>query len=493
MRVINQSATLTQPSNVNWRAWPHADKQKMLKRLQELNQGQEAQAQIPPFPDFIHAVNPLYQFYRHLGNLHGFLQRVAEGEIKRLMVFMPPRHSKSQTVSRLFSAYYLIRHPDRWVGMASYAEGLAFTLSRNARDNYQAGGGTLSQAAWAVSQWETGKGGGLWAAGVGGGITGKGFHLGIIDDPLKDAEEAQSTTIRDKIKDWYDSTFYTRQEPDASIILITTRWHGDDLAGYLLSKEADEPEHWHIVDFPAIAEPLPQFPPTCTIEADFRQPGEALCPERYPLARLEKIHRRIGEHFWASLYQQRPVPREGGLFKRQWLPIVDASPVKAQRVRWWDTGATSGGGDPSAGVLIAKADGIYYIEDCTRGQWSAGELDRVILQTAVLDKQRYGHVAYWSGQEPGSGGKRQAEAFVRLLAGYDVHTEPETGSKPVRATPLAAQCEAGNVKLVKGAWNGQFIDELCAFDKGLHDDDVDGASGAFGKLSSGGWSRGVPG
>jgi predicted phage terminase large subunit-like protein len=262
-----------------------------------------------------------------------------------------------------------------------------------------------------------------------------------------------------------------------------TRWHEDDLAGWLLGKEADEPERWHIVDFPAIAEPLPVFPSTCTIEADFRKEGEALCPERYPLAKLEKIHRRIGEHFWASLYQQRPAPREGGLFKRAWFTIVDANPAQAQRVRWWDTGATHGGGDYTAGVLIAKAAGIYYIEDVTRGQWSAGEVDKVIVQTAQLDKQRYGHVTYWQGQEPGSGGKRQAEAFIRLLAGYDVHAQPETGSKEVRAAPFAAQAEAGNVRLVRGAWNVQYIDELCSFPNGAHDDDVDASSGAFGKLT----------
>lgn len=436
------------------------------------------------FRDFIRQANPLYQFYAHLHNLHGFLQRVAEGEIKRLMVFMPPRHSKSQTVSRLFSAYYLLRHPDRWVGMASYAEGLAFTLSRNARDNYQAGGGLLSPAAWAVSQWETGKGGGMWAAGVGGGITGKGFHLGIIDDPLKDAEEAASETIRDKIKDWYDSTFYTRQEPDASIIIIQTRWHEDDLAGWLLSKEGDEPEHWHIVDFPAIAEPLPKFPPTCTIEPDFRQPGAALCPERYPLERLQKIERRIGPYYWASLYQQRPAPREGGLFKRAWFEIVGAAPADAKRVRFWDRAATQGAGDFTAGVLVAYKDGVAYIEDVQRGQWASGERDRIIVQQAQMDAQRYpGGVVIGGEQEPGSSGVDAAKAFVRMLAGYSVYTEPSTGSKPQRADPLASQAQAGNVKIVKGPWMGAFLDELSSFPAGAHDDQVDAASGAFNRLA----------
>jgi predicted phage terminase large subunit-like protein len=436
------------------------------------------------FPGFIRQANPQYQFYAHLHNLHGFLQRVAEGDIKRLMVFMPPRHSKSQTVSRLFSAYYLLRHPDRWVGMASYAEGLAFTLSRNARDNYQAGGGVLSPAAWAVSQWETGRGGGMWAAGVGGGITGKGFHLGIIDDPLKDAEEAASETIRAKIKDWYDSTFYTRQEPDASIIIIQTRWHGEDLAGWLLSKESDEPEHWHVVDFPAIAEPLPTFPATCTVEPDFRQPGEALCPERYPIEKLRKIERRIGPYFWAALYQQRPAPREGGLFKRAWFDDVAAAPADARRVRFWDKAATAGGGDYTAGCLMAYKDGVYYIEHIQRGQWASGERDKIILQQALIDTARYGPGVQIGGeQEPGSSGVDAAKAFVRMLAGFSVYTEPSTGSKEQRADPLASQAQAGNVKVVKGAWVAAFLDEVCAFPTGAHDDQVDAASGAFNRLA----------
>ncbi|RME24447.1 MAG: terminase, partial [Candidatus Zixiibacteriota bacterium] len=161
------------------------------------------------FREYIQRVNPRFKFYRHIEKLIAVLQRVADGEINRLMVFMPPRHGKSETVSRLFSAYYLYKHPERWVGINSYAAELAYTLSRNARENYVAGGGALKNDAAAVKHWETGKNGGLWAAGVGGPITGKGFHLGIIDDPLKNAEEAASDTIRAKQKDWYRSTFST--------------------------------------------------------------------------------------------------------------------------------------------------------------------------------------------------------------------------------------------------------------------------------------------
>ncbi len=155
------------------------------------------------------------------------------------MVFMPPRHSKSETVSRLFTAYYLYRHPERFVGLASYGADLAYTLSRAARDNFVKACGQLSKAAKAVKQWLTSTGGGLWAAGVGGPATGKGFHLGVIDDPIKDAEEAASDKIRQRNKDWLSSVFQTREEPGGAIVVLQTRWHEDDLSGYLLSMEAD--------------------------------------------------------------------------------------------------------------------------------------------------------------------------------------------------------------------------------------------------------------
>jgi len=195
------------------------------------------------FREFIAAVNPKYRFYKHCELLIAVLQRVADGEIKRLMIFTPPRHGKSETVSRLFSAYFLYRYPAYWVAVTSYSADLAHTLSRNSRENYLRAVGQVSDQASAVKQWETGAGGGLWAAGVGGQATGKGFHLGIIDDALKNAEEAASETIRARNQDWYQSTFYTREEPwsdtdpHGAIINVQTRWHEDDLAGCQIEQE----------------------------------------------------------------------------------------------------------------------------------------------------------------------------------------------------------------------------------------------------------------
>lgn len=251
------------------------------------------------------------------------------------MVFMPPRHGKSETISRLFSAYYLYCYPDRWVGVNSYADALASTLSRNARENYKQAGGEMSADAQSTHHWETTSGGGMWAAGVGGPITGKGFHLGIIDDPVKNAEEAQSETIREKHKDWYRSTFSTREEPviypkaknfgveprNAAIVIVQTRWFGDDLSGWLLSDEmeGEEPERWHIISMEAIKSGVPyRAPNTCTIAEDDREIGEALCPERYPIEKLERIKKRVGNYYWSALYAQSPTPQGGGVFLSEW-------------------------------------------------------------------------------------------------------------------------------------------------------------------------------
>jgi hypothetical protein len=151
----------------------------------------------------------------------------------------------------------------------------------------------------------------MWAAGVGGPIAGKGFHLGLVDDPIKNAEEANSPVIREKHKDWYRSTFSTREEPGGAIVLIMTRWDEDDLAGWLLAGEEDDGdanEGWHVLHLPAIRDEtaILQVPPGCTVEPDWREPGEALCPERYPLDRLRRLKRRVGEYYWFGLYQQLP-------------------------------------------------------------------------------------------------------------------------------------------------------------------------------------------
>lgn len=404
------------------------------------------------------------------------------------MVSMPPRHGKSQTVSRLFAAYYLRRYPERWVGLASYGADLAYTLSRAARENYRAAGGQF--ATEGVENWETGRGGGMWATGVGGPATGKGFSLGLIDDPIKNAEDAASETVRAKQREWWQSTFYTRQAPNAAIIVIQTRWHEDDLSGWLLAQEAaddEEPERWHIVNMPAVAEAEVQaFPPTCTVEPDRRQPGEALCPERYSVEKLRRIERRVGSYFWAALYQGRPRPPDGAMFKREWFAMARQSPQVVARVRYWDKAASvKAGAKYTAGVLLGLcADGRIVVEHVVRGQWSTGERRAVMLQTAQADAARTRNsVVVCIEQEPGSSGLDSVQDEIRLLAGYPVFADRPTGDKDTRMLPLVAQAEAGNLMLLEGAWNLPFVDELIALPFGRYRDQSDGASGAYNKLA----------
>jgi len=224
-----------------------------------------------------------------------------------------------------------------------------------------------------------------------------------------------------------------------------------------------------------------QFPISCTVQPDHRAVGEALCAERYNETKLSKIRARIGSYHFGALYQQRPTPRSGSFFHVDKLKIDDAAPVEAHRYRGWDKAATKDGGDYSVGVLVAKAkDGIYYIEDVVRGQYDTATRDRIIRQTAEIDGRA---VKIKGEQEPGSGGKESAQAFIKLLAGFAVTTEPSTSAKELRADPLSAQINAGNVKLVRGDWNRAFIEELRQFPHGKHDDQVDGCSLAFNAVS----------
>lgn len=439
------------------------------------------------FGAFISRVNPRYLHYWHCRQLQGALQRVADGTCARLMVFMPPRHSKSETTSRLFPAYYLLRHPEAQVGLTSYSANLSYGFSRMARDYYRSAGGQIRGDAGAVHEWLTPQGGGLWATGVGGPMTGRGGKLLIIDDPLKDAEEAGSSLRRQKQKDWYSAVAQTRLEPGSAVVVIMTRWNEDDLAGWLLSLEEDEPEHWHIVSMPAIAEApeeRPPLPPTCTVEPDPRTPGQALCEERYSAERLTKIRRRIKEYWFGSLYQQRPAPAGGGQFGKPHFRIVDVLPAQVTSlIRYWDLGASaSTRADYTVGVLMARlTNGQYAILDLVRGQWAEAERDRTIVQTALLDRQR-GSVTTYVEQAPGLA-KEATDDIIRQLAGHTAYADRPSANKVSRAGPLSSQAQAGNLLLLEAGWNLVLIDEFTGFPNGRNDDQVDAASGAFNRLA----------
>lgn len=276
---------------------------------------------------------------KHQRALDNKLMQVENGTCKRLMVFMPPRHYKSQTATVHFPAWYEGKHPDRRILAASYSASLVNKFSRQTRalvNEYgpELFGVTLSPESQAVDDWGLANvpgvlspeemipaTGGYGCAGVRGSFTGKGADIMIIDDPHKDRAEANSEVMRDAVWEWYTSAAYTRLEADGAIILIMTRWHDDDLAGRLLKamQDGDEfAEQWDVLNLAALAE-----------EDDIlgRNIGEPLWPEQFSLRRYYSIRASIGSYEWTSLYQQRPQALEGGAFKANWLKWYTSSQI----------------------------------------------------------------------------------------------------------------------------------------------------------------------
>lgn len=426
------------------------------------------------FSSWLYDVSPAWSWnWAHLRHVRRHLANLRAGD--NLMIFLPPRHGKSEMLTVRYTAWYLETYPDRRVIIGAYNQTLANKFSRKTRAIARTRI-ALDKERTAVEDWQTAYGGGLRAVGVGGGITGQGGDLITIDDPVKSREEANSPTYRERVYDWYTDDLYTRREPGASMILIMTRWHEDDLAGRILS--SDDARSWKVVTLPALAEPDDPLG---------RPVGAALCPERYDEDALHGIKTAIGSRSFASLYQQRPIELEGGFFKASWFIAAPAPAGDMLWVRYWDRAGTSGGGDYTVGLRMGRdPNGLYYVDDIVRGQWSTGERDRIIRATAQADGTG---VPIIVEQEPGSAGGDAFAYIARQLSGFAVHADRVTGDKETRARGFAAQLEAGNVYLRPGAtWAHTYRAELCAFPSSAHDDQVDASSGAFNYLN--GLSRG---
>lgn len=443
--------------------------------------------------------------------LCAYLDKWVRGEIRFLIVNMPPRHGKSELVSRRLPAYILGREPNAEIIACSYSADLASKMNRDVQriidsDEYReifpdtklSGKNVRSLADGSYLRnndiFEIVDHAGYYrSAGVGGGITGMGFRYGIIDDPFKNQKEADSATTRTAIWEWYTSTFLTRAEQDARILITMTRWHIDDIVGRIVNptqdddeEEASSSEDIVILNLPAIAgiERHPEDP---------RSEGDALWPARYDGSFLSRRRRRLGLRQFSAMYQQEPIAKGGGILKREWFKpdhFVTAIPKGCRFVRYWDKAATQDGGAFSAGALLAFApDGRVFIVDIVKGQWSAANREARIHQTAQADKQRFGYVEIWIEQEPGSGGLESADRTVTMLAGYTCKKDRVSGSKETRAEPFAAQCEVGNVYIVVGPWNEAFLEEAGSFPHGKYKDQVDATSGAFAKGTSGKGAR----
>ena len=447
---------------------------------------------------------------RHVDYLDQILVDLYAGVYRELgyvgvIVEEPPRHGKSELCSHYNPAWYLGTRPDDRIILASYEATFAATWGKKARDTLteygkEAFGIEVNHKASAMDAWDIkGHKGGMFTAGAGGGITGKGANVLIADDLVKNAQEANSELMRERLWEWWKTTFRTRLEPDGVIFVIGTRWHEDDIIGRLLAVQGDsrEGETHHLYDpdgdrflrvrLPAIAEePDDEFPDADPLG---RKPGDALFPERWPYDKLKPLMRSAT---WAALYQQRPVPKEGGLFSSGNFAQVPHPGGKFKKVvRRWDLAATEAkaGQDPdyTVGLLLGlHEDGNYYILDVVRDRTSPEGVERLLRKTLQHDRMVFGsNIKFTVEREPGSQGKLYARHLAqRVFRGANFRAIPSTGSKMLRADTVAAATERGEVCIVKAAWNREFLHEVQHFPFGKHDDMVDALSGAYQDLTS---------
>jgi predicted phage terminase large subunit-like protein len=422
--------------------------------------------------EFTRFTNSSYFPAPHHRRIAEKLEAVERGEIDRLMIFMPPRHGKSELASRRFPAWYLGRNPNRQIIAASYNSDLANDFGREVRNivaspEYGCLFDTrLRDDSRAADRWNTDGGGAYVAAGVGTAVTGRGAHVLLIDDPLKDREEADSEIRRQRVWDWYTSTAYTRLMPGGAVIVIQTRWHEADLAGRLLENSKTGGDQWEVLDLPALDDD-----------------GKALWPDWYDEKTLERIRQAIGARDWSALYQQRPAPEDGDYFKAEWLRSYDVAPdPKTLRVYGGsDYAVTSGGGDFTCHVVVGvDPEGRMYLLDLWRKQASSDEWIE-----AFCDLVKKWKPIGWA-EEQGqirAGVGPFLDRRSRERAAYVAREQfPTRGDKAVRAQSIRGRMALGGLYVpTRCDWFANLRGELLSFPAGKHDDQVD-ALGLVGQL-----------
>ncbi len=411
--------------------------------------------------------------------LEQFYADVQARRSPRLMIFAPPRHGKSELVTRLFPAWVLGKNPDMSVISTSYSTDLANRMSRDVQryiDHEQYRqifpnttlGDKQGDETRTASMFEVvGYQGGYRAAGVGTGITGMGADIAIIDDPVKDAQQANSKTYRDMVFEWYQSTLLTRVSAGGGILLVMTRWHVDDLAGRLLESETG----FNVLSYRAIADH----------DEPNRRQGEALDPNRWPIHELESRKRSMSSYTWAALYDQSPVVAGGSLIQGHWFQRYSSLPELRKIIITADTANKTGQqNDYSVFLLSALGmDGNVYLLDMLRGKWTAPDL----IQQAndFWLKHRIARVAEFYIEDVQSG-----TTLIQTLSLNLKHTiKPikRTRDKFTRLNGVVAQISQGRVYLPSGetsftdaAWVSGFINECENFTAEMshaNDDQVD--------------------
>lgn len=426
----------------------------------------------------------------HLDAVCAHLEAVVRGDINRLLINIPPGMSKSMLTSVMLQAYEWgpAGNPSKRYLTTSFNDGPVKRDTRKTRDLilspwYQAlwPSVTLTRAGeTSFANTATGTREGV----AFGSLTSQRGDVLLIDDPhsTKTAEsEAERNNTTRQFREGAQNRLNDQEK--SAIIVIMQRLHEKDVSGQIVSLGMG---YTHLM--------LPmEFEPAraCKTSIGWTDPrtddGELLDPRRFPRETVDKLKRDLGSYAYAGQYLQRPTPREGGLFKRHWFAgkIMKTAPKGTIWVRGWDLAATKldatdTRGARTAGVKLGLTPtGEFIVGDMKAAGEDAENVERLIRTVAEIDGVG---VCIDLPQDPGQAGKVQKRALVKALAGYNVRVTPETGDKVTRATPLSSQAEGGNLFLLEGPWNEEYLDEVCLFPGGARKDVVDATSRAFGAL-----------
>jgi predicted phage terminase large subunit-like protein len=434
----------------------------------------EGQSSTLTFREWLEEVSPNFTWnWPHLEVVRDALDRARRGEIKHLLISMPPRHGKSEQNTIRWPVYLLEQDPTIRIVIAAYNQHLANKFSRRARKIAQTRLNISNERA-AVEEWETAEGGGIRAVGVGGGVTGFGFHWLLVDDPVKGRADVVSDAIRESTWDWFTDDLYTRIEPGGHIVLTMTRWKEDDVAGRIQTSEFKD--DWTVINLPALAEENDPLG---------RKQGEALCPARFDEKALATIKSVLGEEF-DSLYQGNPIRAEGNIFKRVWMDkrydprYLPSFYFKVQTV---DSSFKTGVKNDYSVVATWATDNVdYYLLDIWREKV---EFDQLI--TGIKDQYGKWHPNTVLIEDAASGQSAIQTLRNKTRIPVEAYNTNEKGSKLARAEGVTPIFRVGKVWLPPAdsehTWIEEWVREHCGFPAAAHDDQVDTTSMALDYLS----------
>lgn len=466
------------------------EQRELLALVEELDEAKSREKAQLHFLDFVKQVWPAFIAGRHHAIMADAFERVANGELKRLIVNMPPRHTKSEFASYLFPAWFLGKFPEKKVIQTAHTAELAVNFGRKVRNLANSPDYTsifketeLSADSKAAGRWGTSKGGDYFAIGVGGAVTGKGADVLIIDDPHSEQEAAMGAynpEVYDKVYEWYTSGPRQRLQPGGAIIIVMTRWSVRDLTGQIIKKSAEREgsDEWEVIEFPAI---MPS--------------GQPLWPEFWPLPQLEALKAELPVSKWQAQYQQDPTSEEGALIKREWWKEWEKPepPSCEAIIQSWDTAFLK---TQRSDYSACTTWGVFYHPND-----DGKDVPNLILLDSFKDKlefpdlKRAAYEHYWEW-EPDQMIVEKKASGAPLIFELRAMGIPVTEFTPSRGQDKIARVNAVTDLFASGVvwapatrWADELIEECAAFPSGDHDDLVDSMTQALLRFRQGGWIR----